>query len=118
MIPREDGRLLLSDLLGAPVVEGSRQIGHVLDVRFVLDGAPGPLLATPRMLGIIVGARRRLGFLGYEREDMHAPALLARVLRRRVREAHLVDMADVVELADGRVVVREGHRRWATTLAE
>ncbi len=113
---RDDDRLLLSDLRGMPVLEDDVRIGYVVDVRFVLDGPPGTLVAGARVLGIIVGPHARLGFMGYERRDMRAPALLARALRRREHGAHLIGMEDVLELGRGHIRVRPGHRRWSTEL--
>lgn len=111
-----DDRLLLTDLLGAVVVEGEDRIGHVIDARFVIDGSPGVLLSRARLLGVIVGPRPNVGFLGYERRDMRAPAPLAAVFRRRERGAHLVASEDLVEFADDRLRVREGHTHWSANL--
>lgn len=113
---RNDDRLLLTDLLGAVVVEGEDQIGHVIDARFVVDGPPGVLLARARLFGVIVGPHPSVGFLGYERRNMRAPALLARLLRRRERGAHLVASEDLLDLTGARLRVRAGHTRWSAEL--
>jgi len=113
-----DDRVMLTDLLGLPVLQEDARLGYVVDARFVLDGAPDGVLARARLLGLIVGPRSRLGFLGYEREDLRAPWLLARLLRRREHGAYLVGMEDVVEVGRGHVRVRPGHRRWSTDLPE
>lgn len=117
MIP-PDARLMLSDLLGAPVHEGERAIGHVVDVRFVVEESAGASLGRARMLGLLVGTHRHVGFLGYERDDMRAPVPLAWLLKRRRAECHLVEMADVESFTGGVVRVREGHRRWSPVLAD
>lgn len=117
MIP-PDGRLMLSDLLGAPVIEGERHIGHVVDLRFLVEESAGEALGRARLLGLLVGTHRHVGFLGYERDDMRAPAPLAWLLKRRRSACHLVETADVVSFADGVVRVREGHRRWSPVLTD
>lgn len=115
---RDDERVLLTRVLGLPVLQDGERIGYVVDARFVLDGAPEGVFARARLLGLIVGPHARLGFLGYERKDMRAPRLLARALRRREHGAYLVGMEDVVEVAREHVSVRPDHRRWSTDLPE
>jgi sporulation protein YlmC with PRC-barrel domain len=105
--------MILTDLLGDEVVdEGGRHVGKVIDVRFVLDGAPGPLLAAARVEGLIVSPRSAGSFLGYERTDVRAPWLIAHLLRRRHRGAFLLPWRDVALVsADGVVTLRAGYER-------
>jgi sporulation protein YlmC with PRC-barrel domain len=120
--------MILSDLLDAPVVDADgRRLGFVVDVRLVLDGPLDGLLVAPRVHGLLVSPRTGTSFLGYERTDENAPALLAHWLRRRHRGTFLVlwsDVADAdvtrpdeVRTDDERVVrLRAGYDRWDPAL--
>ncbi len=116
MIRADLDPLRLSDLLGAPVLEAGRRIGYVIDARFVLDGAPSPSLAGARLMGLVIGPRRRMVLLGYERRKVRAPAPIGRFLAWRERGAHLVAAEDLVIFEHGELTVRAGHRRWSATL--
>jgi sporulation protein YlmC with PRC-barrel domain len=120
--------MILSDLLDAPVIDADgRRLGFVVDVRLVLDGPLDGLLAAPRVHGLRVSPRTGTSFLGYERTDENAPALLAHWLRRRHRGTFLVlwsDVADAdvtrpdeVRSDDERAVrLRAGYGRWDPAL--
>lgn len=115
--------MILGDLLDAPVVDASGQrVGHVIDVRLVLDGPTGTgLLAAPRVLGLLVSPRTGSSFLGFERTDVRAPAGIAHLLRWRHRGTFLApwsDVAGVLGVGDGRETVQlvEGYRRWSAGL--
>ena len=73
--------MLLSDLLDAPVRNGSGDpLGYVVDVRLVLDGPlDGGLLVQPRVHGLLVSPRTGSSFLGYERTDVRSPAVKVRI---------------------------------------
>jgi hypothetical protein len=116
--------MILGDLLDAPVWDGATQVGFVIDVRLALDGPAEGLVATPRVHGLLVSVRTGTSFLGYERTDVNAPAILARWLAWRHRGTFLVLWEDVAEAAaapqtgrDARVVLRPGYRRWSPALA-
>ena len=108
--------MLLSDLMHRPVLthEGKRA-GFVLDVRFVLDGAPAGQLAQPHLHGILVCPRKHASFLGYERNDVAAPWLLADFLRWRSRGTFLVLERDIAALGSA-VQLRPDATRWSPTL--
>jgi hypothetical protein len=117
--------MILGDLLDAPVYADGRQLGFVVDVRLVLDGPVKGLLAAPRVVGLLVSARTGATFLGYERTDTNAPALVWRYLAWRHRGTFLVLWEDVVGVTggaqrgtgDARVDLRPGFRRWSPALA-
>ncbi|WP_019136532.1 PRC-barrel domain-containing protein [Cellulomonas massiliensis] len=109
--------MILGDLLDAHVRDDQgRRLGYVVDVRLVLDRPASGLLAVPRVHGLLVSPRTSSSFLGYERRDVRAPALLARWLRRRHRGTFLVLWPDVERLGDDEVVLRTGYRRWSPVL--
>lgn len=111
--------MILSELLDAPVLaaDGER-VGYVVDVRFVLDGPAGALLAVPRLHGLLVSPRTGTSFLGYERRDVRAPWPVARWLRWRHRGTFLAHWSDVAAIdADG-VHLVVGSRRYEATLTD
>jgi len=71
--------MVLSELLGSPVVQGGDRVGRVADLRFVLDAAPdtsddmrGPM-PEARLYGLLVSPRTPGSFLGYERSGVTKP---------------------------------------------
>jgi len=107
----------LAEILGLPVTCDGAVLGHVVDARFVLRGPSRPgALATPELVGLIVGPRRGAAFLGYERVELSRPALLNRFLAWRQRGSFLVDVSELT-LADGAVELTPGFTRWSTRLA-
>jgi len=112
--------MILSDLLDARVHDAAgRALGFVVDVRLVLDGPPDGVLAPPRLHGLLVSPRTGTSFLGYERTDENAPAVLARWFRRRHRGTFLVLWDDVAASGTDEgpgVVLRDGYRRWDPAL--
>ena len=108
--------MLLGELLSRPVECEGRRVGFVVDVRLVLHGEAEPGgLARPEVVGVVVGRRRGLGFLGYERTDMTRPVLVHRYLAWRQRGSFLVDVSDVLEVGDS-VALRPGFQRWSSRL--
>ncbi len=104
--------MILGDLLDAVVHDDEgRRLGYVVDVRFVLDGPPGPLLAGARLHGLLVSPRTGTSFLGYERSTVRAPWPLAHWLRRRHRGTFLVRWEDVAAVEPAAVILRPGFRR-------
>ncbi|GGI45361.1 sporulation protein YlmC with PRC-barrel domain [Agromyces flavus] len=104
--------MILSEVLGAEVVdESGAHIGAVVDARFALDGAPGQLLAEPRLVGLLVSPRSRASMWGYERTDVNAPWPIAHYLRRVHRGLFLAAWHDVAMIDVQRVVLRDGFER-------
>ena len=109
--------MILGDLLDSPVLgpDGAR-VGFVVDVRFALDGPLDGLLAAPRLHGLLVSPRTGTSFLGYERNGVNAPALLARWFAWRHRGTFLVHWTDVESVTGDAVALRAGFRRFAADL--
>jgi hypothetical protein len=112
--------VILSELIGSPVVQGGERVGLVADLRFVLERAPtgSNEVAMPeaRLYGILVGRHAQASFLGYERSDVNRPWPLAQLLRWRERGSFLVLWADIERLSDDGVLLRPGARRWSPRL--
>ena len=99
--------MILSDLMGSRVdASDGERLGTLIDVRFVVDGNPRQLLADARLEGIVVSPRSRASYLGYDRKDMNAPALIAHFLRRRHRGTFFVLWADIERVERGGVRLR------------
>ncbi|MBT2565464.1 PRC-barrel domain containing protein [Arthrobacter sp. ISL-85] len=109
--------MILGDLLGTPVfdADGGR-LGRVADARFVLEGAPHQLMVEARLLGLVVGPHSASSFMGYERNGLTHPRLLARILRWRHRGSFLVLWEDVAAVGTGSVRLRPGYTRYSTAL--
>lgn len=111
--------MILSELIGAPVVEGGTKVGRVADLRFRLDEVPGDDDQMPqaRLYGILVGQRSPSSFLGYERVGVNKPWPIAQILAWRERSTFLVLWRDIAELSADGVLVRPGARRWPSQLS-
>ena len=109
--------MILGDLLDSPVLgpDGAR-LGFVVDVRFALDGPLDGLLAAPRLHGLLVSPRTGTSFLGYERNGVNAPAVLARWFAWRQRGTFLVRWTDVASVGGDAVTLRAGFRRVSAAL--
>ncbi|WP_378147775.1 PRC-barrel domain-containing protein [Cnuibacter sp. UC19_7] len=109
--------MILSDLLKNEVHDSEgRMLGRVIDARFVIDGAPGELLADARLAGFVVSPRSGSSFLGYERTADRRPWLIADLLRRRHRGSFFVAWDDIARLSEGRVDLRPGFQRRSPSL--
>jgi hypothetical protein len=108
--------VILSDLMTREVRCGGERLGYVIDARFVLHGAVAGSLAEAELVGLVVGPKRRMSFLGYERAEQSKPALLNRYFARRQRESFLVDWDDVASVDGGTVELRDGFTRWSSRL--
>ena len=104
--------MILSDLLGLEVRCGDDRLGRVVDARFVLRGKVEGTLARAELVGLLVGPRRGVAFLGYERSTMNRPVLINRLLAWRQRGSFLVDWADVDHLGDHVELVTD-FTRWS-----
>ncbi|MPV35465.1 PRC-barrel domain-containing protein [Georgenia subflava] len=109
--------MLLTELLELPVhADDGARLGYVNDVRFVLAGPPDGRLARAELYGLVVSPHRRGSFLGYERHDVDAPALINVFLRRRHAGSVLVLWTDVVGLGPDGVRLADGARRYDAAL--
>ena len=109
--------MILGDLLGTPVHDADGEwLGRVADARFVLDGTPRQLIAQPRLLGLVVSPHSAASFLGYERNGLSRPWLLARMLRWRHRGSFLVLWEDIAVVGARSVRLRPGFTRYSTAL--
>lgn len=88
--------MILSELMHARVLDAAgKRLGVVIDVRFVVDGAPGPLLSEARLYGFVVSPHGRASYWGYERRGTSSPALVAAVLSWLHRGTFLVEWGQV-----------------------
>ncbi|MGO4691597.1 PRC-barrel domain-containing protein [Glaciibacter sp. 2TAF33] len=105
--------MILSDLLGRPVVDADgTRLGTVLDLRFVIDGAPGQLLADARLDGLVVSPRSRRSYLGYERAEVNAPAIINAIVNWLHRGTFYVTWEAVAVVDRDQVQLRPGYRRF------
>jgi sporulation protein YlmC with PRC-barrel domain len=105
--------MILSDILTRPVLDAAGQkVGNVIDVRFVIDGTPRQLLSDARLAGFIVSPRTKASYLGYERNDMNAPAIINRYLAWRHRGTFYVLWDDVAACTDEGLTLRESFTRY------
>ncbi|MGO4236542.1 PRC-barrel domain-containing protein [Pseudarthrobacter sp. YAF2] len=111
--------MILGDLLGTPVFDADGvRLGRVADARFVLDGTPHQLMAEPRLLGLVVGPHSASSFMGYERNGLTQPRMIARILRWRHRGSFLVLWEDIAMVGAGSVRLRPGYTRYSPALDE
>lgn len=102
----------LSEIIGAQARDSDgRRLGTVVDVRLTHNDG-----AAPEVAALVISPRSSGSFLGYERNAVDAPALIARYLRWRHRGAFLVRWADVRRVGHRRVEIRAGYRRFAAAL--
>lgn len=110
--------MLLSDLLGLDVrnCDGT-SVGTVIDVRLGgrrddRDGV-GPM----QLVGFVVSPHTRSSYLGYERTDVTAPAVVSAILRWRHRGTFLAAWADVGRIDDYSVTLRPDYQRHSARLS-
>ena len=107
--------MILSDLLTKDVHCAGEFLGYVIDARFVVRGKVEGTLAQAELVGLLVGPRTGVAFLGYERSQMKRPAIIGRFLGWRQRGSFLVDWVDVMSIGE-HVELRPGFTRWSPTL--
>lgn len=96
-------RLVVSGLLGTPVVEeGGASLGRLRDLSLRPDGD------VHRIDGLVTGRGVVAERLGYAYGEVVGPALLVALMRRAERRTHHLAWADVLELGTDRIVVRDG----------
>jgi sporulation protein YlmC with PRC-barrel domain len=109
----------LSKLLGLRVIDGAQHpVGTVVDVRLTIAGDTNHNPPTPRVLGLVISPRTTSSFLGYERSDADAPAILAALLRWRHRGTFLAAWEDVARVGSDLVRLRAGYTRYSPVLRE
>lgn len=113
--------MILSELIGRPVVQGGERVGRVSDLRFVLEralpkGEDAESMPEASLYGILVGRHSQASFLGYERSDVNQPWPLAQLLRWRARDTFLVLWHDIELLSRDGVLLRPGAQRWSPQL--
>jgi sporulation protein YlmC with PRC-barrel domain len=107
--------MILSDLIRRDVLDpDGERVGRVVDVRFRLEGGEDPSRA--RVVGIIVSPRSASSFMGYERSTLEHPVILDRLLRFTHRGSFLVPWQDIRRVDDDSVRLRDGYRRFSSTL--
>jgi hypothetical protein len=100
--------MILSDILHSTVLDAAGgKLGQVIDARFVIDGAPGPLLADARLAGLLVSPHSGSSFLGYERVDDRRPWIIADLLRYRHRGTFFVEWSEIARFDNGVVRLRD-----------
>lgn len=110
--------MLLSDLLGLDVRDrDGTPVGTVIDVRLGgrhngRDGV-GPM----QLVGFVVSPHTRSSYLGYERTDVTAPAVISTILRWRHRGTFLAAWADVGRIDDHSITLRPGYHRYSARLS-
>ncbi len=110
--------MILSEIMSLEVVDSlGLRVGAIVDVRFVVDGAPAQLLADARLHGFIVGRHARRSFIGYERTDTNRPAGIASYLRWRERDSFLVLWKDVAAITEQQVTLRPGYQRYSPMIS-
>lgn len=109
--------MILSELLGLPAVDPTgKPVGTIVDIRFVIDGPPGQLLAAAQLYGFIVGRHSAHSFMGYERTNERAPAGIARFLRWRERGSFLVLWKDVESVTERGLKLRPNYSRYTPAI--
>jgi sporulation protein YlmC with PRC-barrel domain len=110
--------MLLSDLLGLDVRDSDgTPVGTVIDVRLGGRHDTGDGVGPMRLVGFAVSPHTRSSYLGYERTDVTAPAVISAILRWRHRGTFLVAWADVGRIDDHSITLRRGYRRHSARLA-
>jgi hypothetical protein len=109
--------MILGDILGTPVHDGDgNRLGRVADARFVVDGAPGQLMAGASLFGLVVSPHSAASFLGYERTGLTQPWPVARILRWRHRGSFLVRWSDIAMIGPDSVALRANCTRYDPAL--
>jgi sporulation protein YlmC with PRC-barrel domain len=111
----------LSDLLGLRVLDaGNHRLGTVIDVRLSIDGstAAGTIddPSPPRLAGLVVSPHTRSSYLGYDRTDIHGPALIAAIAHWRHRGTFVVVWEDIARVGSDHVTLRSGYVRRSPAL--
>jgi hypothetical protein len=107
----------LSELLGSTVRDaGSHEVGTVVDVRLAVSGELDDSPTAPTVFGLVISARTRSSYLGYERSDANRPIVLSAWLRWRHRGTFLALWEDTGAVEPRVVRLRAGFRRYSPIL--
>jgi hypothetical protein len=107
----------LSKVLGLRVIDAAQHpVGTVVDVRLTVTGDPEHNPPTPRVLGLVISPRTRSSYLGWERSEADAPAMLAALLRWRHSSTFLAAWDDVARVGSDLVRLRPGYTRHSPVL--
>jgi hypothetical protein len=110
--------MILSDLLGAEVY-GEEPLGHVTDVRFVLEGdSSNQPMPRARLHGLIVSPHTKSSPLGFERTEIRSPWPIAQLEHWLHRDSFLVLWADVAAILPGRIQLRPSFTRYSPRLVK
>jgi hypothetical protein len=109
--------MILSDLLGA-VVYGEEPLGHVTDVRFVLEGSSNQPMPPARLHGLIVSPHTKSSPLGFERTEIRSPWPIAQLEHWLHRDSFLVLWADIAAILPERIQLRPGFTRYSALLVK
>jgi sporulation protein YlmC with PRC-barrel domain len=111
--------MLLSEVLGQRVVDaGNHPVGTVVDVRLTIAGEPVDDPPKPRVLGLVISPHTRSSFLGYERSEANAPAMVAALMRWRHRGTFVAAWDDVARVGSDLVRLRPGFTRYSPVLRD
>ncbi len=108
--------MILSDLIRLPVVAGDQRIGYVVDARFTVPSEGEKVKGDATLVGLIVSHRHSASFLGYERNSVNRPWLIADYLAWRHRGAFLLKWDDIECLGRDAVRAREEFTRHDASL--
>jgi sporulation protein YlmC with PRC-barrel domain len=109
--------MILTDILGRPVRDANgAHLGRVLDLRFVVDDAPGRPLSEARLDGLVVSPTGRHSYLGYERSNVNAPAIIKGILRWMHRGTFYVRWEAVQQISRHEVLLHSGYRKYDARL--
>jgi hypothetical protein len=108
--------MILSELLAAEVY-GEERLGHVTDVRFVLEGDSTDQAMPPaRLHGLIVSPHTKSSPLGFERTEIRSPWPIAQLEHWLHRDSFLVLWADIAAILPERIQLRPGFTRYSARL--
>ena len=110
--------MILSELLAAEVYSEER-LGHVTDVRFVLEGDSTDQAMPPaRLHGLIVSPHTKSSPLGFERTEIRSPWPIAQLEHWLHRDSFLVLWDDIEVISEKAVRLRSGFSRHPSSLRE
>jgi hypothetical protein len=108
--------MLLSELFELTVVDvDGRHMGTVTDVRLAGPSRKHGVGPT-EVLDFVISPHTRSSYLGYERTNANAPALLSTLFRWRHRGTFLASWEDVARIDGHSITLRDGYHRFSARL--